>query len=129
MGDIKFPKKIPNLNQILFKGDNADEFNRPKVKKVIAIIAAQTLTLPSLNNGNKEMIIKNKKKTTPKFLFDEILIFFKFINLIVNYLIKILQFLGPLLSCKNCNFYNNNITTQIFLFTFFNLAFPLSSVP
>lgn len=92
MGDIKFPKKIPNLNQILFKGDNADEFNRPKVKKVIAIIAAQTLTLPSLNNGNKEMIIKNKKKTTPKFLFDEILIFFKFINLIVNYLIKIFQF-------------------------------------
>jgi len=82
MGDIKLPNKIPNLNQILFKGDNTDEFKRPKVKKVIAITNAQTLTLPSLNNGNKEMIIKNIKKTTPKFLFDGIIIFFKFIDLI-----------------------------------------------
>jgi len=88
MGDIKFPNKIPNLNQILFKGDNTDEFKRPKIKKIIATTTAQTLTLPSLNNGNKEMIIKNIKKTTPKFLFDEILIFFKFIDLIKNYLIK-----------------------------------------
>jgi len=45
--------------------------------------------LPSLNNGNKEMIIKNIKKTTPKFLFDEILIFLEFIDLVKNYLIKI----------------------------------------
>ena len=89
MGDIKFPNKIPNLNQILFKGDNADEFKRPKIKKIIATTIAQTLTLPSLNNGNKEMIIKNIKKTIPKFLFDEILIFFKFIDLTKNYLIKI----------------------------------------
>ena len=89
MGDIKFPNKIPNLNQILFKGDNIDEFKRPKIKKIIATTTAQTLTLPSLNNGNKEMIIKNIKKTTPKFLFDEILIFFEFIDLVKNYLIKI----------------------------------------
>ena len=89
MGDIKFPNKIPNLNQILFKGDNTDEFKRPKIKKIIATTTAQTLTLPSLNNGNKEMIIKNIKKTTPKFLFDEILIFFEFIDLVKNYLIKI----------------------------------------
>ena len=89
MGDIKFPNKIPNLNQILFKGDNTDEFKRPKIKKIIATTTAQTLTLPSLNNGNKEMIIKNIKKTTPKFLFDEILILFEFIILSENYLIKI----------------------------------------
>ena len=89
MGDIKFPNKIPNLNQILFKGDNTDEFKRPKIKKIIAITTAQILIFSSLNNGNKEMIIKNTKKTTPKFLFDEILIFFKFIDLIKNYLIKI----------------------------------------
>jgi len=93
MGDIKFPNKIPNLNQILFKGDNTDEFKRPKIKKIIATTTAQTLTLPSLNNGNKEMIIKNIKKTTPKSLFDEILIFFKFIDLIKNYLIKV--YLSP----------------------------------
>ena len=89
MDDIKFPNKIPNLNQILFKGDNTDEFKRPKIKKIIAITTAQILIFSSLNNGNKEMIIKNIKKTTPKFLFDEILRFFEFINLIKNYLIKI----------------------------------------
>ena len=39
IGDIKFPNKIPNLNQILFKGDKAEEFNKPKIKKIIATIA------------------------------------------------------------------------------------------
>ena len=89
MGDIKFPNKIPNLNQILFKGDNTDEFKRPKIKKIIATTTAQILIFSSLNNGNIDTIKKNIKKTTPKFLFDEILIFFKFIDLIKNYLIKI----------------------------------------
>ena len=89
MGDIKFPNKIPNLNQILFKGDNTDEFKRPKIKKIIATTTAQILIFSSLNNGNIDTIKKNIKKTTPKFLFDEILRFFEFIDLIKNYLIKI----------------------------------------
>ena len=89
MGDIKFPNKIPNLNQILFKGDNTDESKRPKIKKIIAITTAQILIFSSLNNGNIDTIKKNIKKTTPKFLFDEILRFFEFIDLIKNYLIKI----------------------------------------
>ena len=93
MGDIKFPNKIPNLNQILFKGDNTDEFKRPKIKKIIATTTAQILIFSSLNNGNIDTIKKNIKKTTPKFLFDEILIFFKFIDLIKNYLIKV--YLSP----------------------------------
>lgn len=89
IGDTKVPNIIPNLNQILFKGDNTDEFKRPKIKKIIATTTDQILIFSSLNNGNKEMVIKNIKKTTPKFLFDEILIFFEFIDLIKNYLIKI----------------------------------------
>ncbi len=88
MGDIKFPNKIPNLNQILFKGDNTDEFNRPKIKKIIATTAAQILIFSSLNNGNIDTIKKNIKKTTPKLLFDEILIFLELINLIKDYLIR-----------------------------------------
>ena len=81
MGDIKFPNKIPNLNQILFKGDKIDEFNRPKIKKIIDTITAQILMSSSLNNGNIDIIKKNKKKTIPKLLFVEILIFLEFIVL------------------------------------------------
>jgi hypothetical protein len=81
IGDIKFPNKIPNLNQILFKGDKIDEFNRPKIKKIIDTITAQILMSSSLNNGNIDIIKKNKKKTIPKLLFVEILIFLEFIVL------------------------------------------------
>ena len=80
IGDIKFPNKIPNLNQILFKGDNNDEFNRPKIKKIIATITGQILISSFLSNGNNEIIEKNTKKTIPKFLFDEIFIFLEFID-------------------------------------------------
>ena len=87
IGDIKFPNKTPNLNQILFKGDKAGEFNKPKIKKIIATITAQILMPSSLNNGNIDIIKKNKKKTIPKLLFDEILIFLKLISLIRDYLL------------------------------------------
>jgi len=89
IGDTKVPTIIPNLNQILFKGDNTGEFNRPKIKKIIATTTAQILIFSSLNNGNIDTIKKNIKKTTPKSLFDETLIFFEFIDLMDNYLIKI----------------------------------------
>ena len=79
MGDIKFPNKIPNLNQILFSGVKIFEFSNPKIKKIIAIIKDQILTFPSLNKGNIDIIKKKRKKTIPKLLFDPILIllFFK----------------------------------------------------
>ena len=88
IGEINFPNKIPNLNQILLKEDNTDEFNKPKIKKIIATTNAQILMFSSLNNGNIDTSKKNIKKTIPKLLFDEILIFFRFIHLLVNYLIK-----------------------------------------
>ena len=50
-GETIFPKKIPNLNQILFKGNKILEFNRPKIKKTKAIITDHILTSPSLNRG------------------------------------------------------------------------------
>ena len=37
-GEIIFPKKIPNLNQILFNGVNNFELNIPKIRKVNEII-------------------------------------------------------------------------------------------
>ena len=67
IGDTKLPNKIPNLNQILFKGLKIDEFNRLNIKKIIARIIAQILILPSSNNGNNEIIKKMQKKPTQNF--------------------------------------------------------------
>jgi hypothetical protein len=78
IGEITFPNKIPNLDQILFNGYRIDEFNKPKIKKTIEAINTQIMILPPLSNGNNEIIKKNIKKTIPKLLFDEILIFLDF---------------------------------------------------
>jgi hypothetical protein len=83
IGDTKLPNKIPNLNQILFKGLKIDEFNRPNIKKIIARIIAQILILPSSNNGNNEIIKKNAEKTNPKFLLEPISILCLFIYLML----------------------------------------------
>ena len=79
IGDTNLPKRIPNLNQILFNGVNTFEFINPKIKKIIAIIRDQILIFPFWNKGNIETIKKNRKKTIPKLLFVPILIllFFK----------------------------------------------------
>jgi len=79
IGETRLPSKIPNLNQILFKGVRIFEFINPKTKKNIAIIKDQILIFPSLNKGNIETIKKNRKKTIPKLLFvpNLILLFFK----------------------------------------------------
>ena len=80
IGDTKFPSKIPNLNQALFKIVNNGEFNKPKIKKIIETTRDQILILPPCNNGKNETSKKNIKKTIPKFLFDPIFILsvFKF---------------------------------------------------
>ena len=80
-----------------------------KIKKIIATITAQILMSSSLNNGNIDAIKKNIAKTTPKFLFDEILILFEFIDLFEKYLIKINYiypsiFLIPLILYKYFSF-------------------------
>ena len=50
-GETIFPRKIPNLNQILFKGVNSFEFNSPKERKI------------------NEMIISAKESIGDKVLF------------------------------------------------------------
>tara|TARA_B110000008_G_scaffold227807_1_gene229750 strand:- start:295 stop:633 length:339 start_codon:yes stop_codon:yes gene_type:complete len=79
IGDATLPNKIPNLNQILLNGVKIIEFNRPKIRKIIAIIIDQTLIFPLSNKGYIATIKKNKKKTIPKLLFVPtlILLFFK----------------------------------------------------
>jgi len=71
IGEIKLPSKIPNLNQILFKGFKTGEFNNPKIKKIIAGIIVKILILPPLSSGYKEIIINKTKNKIPKLLFEE----------------------------------------------------------
>tara|TARA_B110000858_G_C17392093_1_gene288623 strand:+ start:161 stop:439 length:279 start_codon:yes stop_codon:yes gene_type:complete len=88
IGEIILPRSIPNLNQSLFKGDKIDEFNKPKIKKVIEIINDQILKSPLLNIGYIETIRNTIKKTIPKLLFDDIFIFLSIIfkTYIINFI-------------------------------------------
>ena len=45
-GEIIFPKNIPNLNQILFRGVKNLEFNKPNNKKIKEIITDHIFTSP-----------------------------------------------------------------------------------
>tara|TARA_S200000501_G_scaffold377283_1_gene435025 strand:- start:3544 stop:3924 length:381 start_codon:yes stop_codon:yes gene_type:complete len=80
IGEIRFPSKIPNLNQILFKGVKILELNNPKIKKVKAIIIDHILISPLFIKGYTAIIKKKIKKTIPKLLLVEILILFFFIG-------------------------------------------------
>ena len=78
IGEMIFPSKIPNLNQILFKGVKTDEFIIPKIKKIKEIIKDHNLKSCPFNIGYNEIIKKTIKKTIPKLLLELILIFFFF---------------------------------------------------
>ena len=69
-GEIIFPRKIPNLNQILFKGVRILELNRPSKMKIKEMINDQSLTSSPLNNGYKPISKKTIKKTIPNDLFE-----------------------------------------------------------
>ncbi len=51
IGEIIFPKRKPNLNQILFNGSNNFELSKPNIKKIIEIINDQILIFSSYING------------------------------------------------------------------------------
>ena len=74
IGEIKFPRITPILNQILFNGVSISDFNIPKTKKIIPTISDQILKSPFLNKGKIEIIKKKAKKTIPKLLFEPIFI-------------------------------------------------------
>ena len=76
IGDIKFPNKTPNLNQILFKGVKIDEFKKPKIKKIIAGIIGQILILLSLRSGNNAIIKKIQRKLFQNFCLKIFLFYF-----------------------------------------------------
>ena len=74
IGEIKLPKKIPNLNQSLLSGVRIFEFDIPKIKKINDITTDQTLGSFPFKMGHKPINKNTTKKTIPKLLFDPIFI-------------------------------------------------------
>ena len=75
IGEMIFPRKIPNLNQILFKGVSNFEFINPKIKKKKDIINDHNLKFSLFMIGYKAIIKNTKKNTKPKLRFEPIFIF------------------------------------------------------
>ena len=73
IGDIIFPRNMPNLNQILFRGAKILEFNKPNARKIKEIINDHNLTSPPLVKGYKAINKNTTKKTIPKLRFELIL--------------------------------------------------------
>ena len=78
IGEIKFPKKIPNLNQTVLSGESIFEFSTPRIKKINDIKIDQILNSFPLKIGHKPIDKNTMKKTIPKLLFDPIFIFLYF---------------------------------------------------
>ena len=72
IGEIIFPKNSPNFIQSLFKGVKSFEFNNPRIKKIKAIINAQSLGELLLINGQRPTINKKIEKIIPKLLLEPI---------------------------------------------------------
>ena len=85
---MKFPKNIPNLNQILFNGKSNFELISPNERKIIDIIKDQERISFCFNKGQREIIKKTIANTMPKFLFDGSLIFCCIIYVIIFSLIS-----------------------------------------
>jgi hypothetical protein len=50
-GEINFPKKIPNLNQIMFKGVKISDLINPKIRKINETINRVILTSSPFKRG------------------------------------------------------------------------------
>ena len=74
IGDMKFPKKIPNLYHSLFSGFNNLELITPKKRKIKDMHNDHNLKSPPDFNGQSPIIKKTTKNTKPKLRFDDIFI-------------------------------------------------------
>ncbi len=74
IGDMKFPKKIPNLCHSLLSGFNKLELITPKKSKTKDMHNDHNLTSPPDFNGQSPIIKKTTKNTKPKLRFDDIFI-------------------------------------------------------
>jgi hypothetical protein len=84
-GETIFPRNKPNLNHIVFNGDNNFEFVKPNNKKITEINSKNKFNSFPLFNGHKDIIKKTTQKTIPKLRFVPIFIFESFIKLNIIY--------------------------------------------
>jgi len=68
IGEIIFPRNIPNLNHKAFSGFNILELSIPKIKKIIDKIKDQILGSPFFKIGHNAISKNTIKKTIPKLL-------------------------------------------------------------
>ena len=73
IGEIIFPKNIPNLNQSLFKGVKILESSKPNAKKIKETIIDHILICSLFVMGYKAIIKNTTKKTIPKLRLELIL--------------------------------------------------------
>ena len=74
IGDIKFPKKIPNLYQSLLSGFNNLELITPKKRKIKDMHNDHSLKSPPDFIGQSPIIKKTTKNNKPKLRFDDFFI-------------------------------------------------------
>jgi len=90
IGDMKFPKKIPNLYHSLFSGFNNLELITPKKRKIKDMHNDHNLKSPPDFNGQSPIIKKTTKNTKPKLRFDDI--FISDFDVMINYKLLLLFF-------------------------------------
>ena len=95
------PNKIPNLIQILFRGFKIVEFNKPKIKKIIARTIAQILILPSFNNGNNDIIKKYVNKENSLNIYKSLLSLPSATQININELNKVVKNINSFYEKKN----------------------------
>ena len=66
IGEIIFPRIIPNLNHTLLSGVKIFEFNKPSIKKVIEKIKNKRFNFSLFNSGYKDKIKKKNEKYNTK---------------------------------------------------------------
>ncbi len=67
------PRKIPNLDHNILRGDKILDLNSAKIKKTREIKIDQSLIFSSFKIGHKPIIKNKAKKTIPKFRLELIL--------------------------------------------------------
>ena len=109
IGEIISPKRIPNLNQILFKGLSILELINPRIKKIKDVIRDHILISSLWIKGYKAIKKNTTKKIIPKLLLELI-----FISSIISSIQRFLRFHILFIYTSNSNWLFHCISSEWF---------------